>query len=253
MRLLLVNPNATAAITDAMAGEARLACSPDTEVVAVTAAFGTLYIENRVEVAIASHALVETLAEHAGGCDAVVVSAFGDPGLAAAKELLDVPVVGIAEAAMHVACMVAGRYSIVCMTPRLRTWYEEVAREHDMDARLASVRSVAAPPADVTRARDQLAGAVGEQALRAVESDGAEAIVVGGGPLAGVAGIIAPDLPVPVIDGVHAGVRVAEALAGLGLRAPSVGRYATPGPKQTRGLGAALTARLEGASVETKK
>jgi Asp/Glu/hydantoin racemase len=91
-RILIVNPNVTEAITATMVEEARRTAAPDTEMVPATARFGTLYIENRVESAIAGHAVLETLAEHAPGCDAAIVAAFGDPGVFAAKEMLaDIP------------------------------------------------------------------------------------------------------------------------------------------------------------------
>ncbi len=64
MKILLINPNITDSITEVMAGEARRSASPGTEIVAVTANFGTLYIENRIEAAIASHAVLESLAEY---------------------------------------------------------------------------------------------------------------------------------------------------------------------------------------------
>jgi Asp/Glu/Hydantoin racemase len=81
MRLLMVNPNVTQAITDIMAAEARRSASPGTEITAVTARFGTLYVENRGEAAVAGHALLDTLAEHGSEGDAVIVATFGDPGV----------------------------------------------------------------------------------------------------------------------------------------------------------------------------
>jgi allantoin racemase len=89
MKILLVNPNITIAVTDLMAVEARRVAAPATQIVAATAAFGTLYIENRAEAAIAGHAVLDALAEHSGDCDAAIVAAFGDPGLAGAKEFMD--------------------------------------------------------------------------------------------------------------------------------------------------------------------
>jgi Asp/Glu/hydantoin racemase len=99
MRILFVDPNITEALTTIMVEEARSSAAPATTVVPVTGRFGTLYIENRVESAIASHAVLDAIAEHVRGCDAVVISAFGDPGVTAAKELMDIPVLGVSEAA----------------------------------------------------------------------------------------------------------------------------------------------------------
>ena len=82
-----INPNTTEAMTRSMAEEARRFASPATEIVAVTAAFGPQYVANRIEVAIAGHAVVDAMARYADGCDAAIVSAFGDPGLAAARDM----------------------------------------------------------------------------------------------------------------------------------------------------------------------
>ncbi len=244
MKLLLVNPNITDRITEIMLEEARRSAGTGTVLQAVSAPFGTQYVENRAEAAIASHAVLEAIAEHGAGADAVIVAAFGDPGVEAARELFDVPVVGISEAAFHMAWLLGRRYSVVCLTPRLRTWYLECAREVGLDGRLASVRALPRLAADITQAREATREALLDQCRRAVEEDQAEVLIVGGGPLAGVAREIAHLLPVPVIDGVSCAVRMAEALVGLAPAVPAAGSFARPPAKPARGLGQALQARI---------
>jgi allantoin racemase len=246
MRLLLINPNITEAITEAMAAEARRFASPTTEIIAVTAAFGTQYVENRVEAAIASHAVLDALAKHAAGCDAALISAFGDPGLAAAREFVDIPVVGIEEAAILTAWMLGRRYSIVCLTPRLRTWYIECAQEHGLAGRLASVRALNVPIADITRAKEQLRDQLRQECMRAIEQDDAEVIIFGGGPIAGLARETADAIPVPCLDGVSCGVRMAESLVALHPRAASRGSFARPPGKPAKGLAPELIRRITG-------
>jgi Asp/Glu/hydantoin racemase len=245
MKILLVNPNISDAITDIMAVEARRSASRETEILTATARFGALYVENRVEAAIASHAVLEALAERRRDADAAIIAAFGDPGLAAAKELVDIPVVGVSEAAFLTAWSLGRRYSIVCLTRRLRTWYIECAVEHGLAGRLASVRAIDVPFADITRAKDDVAEALVALALRAVDEDDAEVVIVGGGPIAGLARDIAPRIPVPTLDGVSCAVRLAESLVALGPNAPERGSFARPSPKPTRGLAPALAAIIE--------
>lgn len=103
MKILLANPNIIEAVTDVMASEAQRSASSDVEITAATAQFGAQFIETRVEAAIAFHALLDIFAAEADGHHAAIVSAFGDPGLAAAQEILDIPVVGLSEAAFHTA------------------------------------------------------------------------------------------------------------------------------------------------------
>jgi Asp/Glu/hydantoin racemase len=215
MKLLIINPNITEPMTASMAAEARRFASPGTQITAVTAAFGTQYVENRVEAAIASHAVLDALAKHAPGHDAAIVSAFGDPGLAAAREFADIPIVGIEESAILAAWMLGRRYSIICLTPRLRTWYIECAHEHGLAGRLASVRALEAPIADITQAKEQFRDRLIEHCMQAIEQDDAEVIIFGGGPIAGLAREAADAIPVPTLDGVSCAVRMAEALVGL--------------------------------------
>ena len=246
MKLLLINPNITVAITETMAAEARRSASPGTDIFAVTAAFGTQYVENRAEAAIASHAVLDALAKHEAGCDAAIVCAFGDPGLAAAREFADIPVVGIEESAILAAWMLGRRYSIVCLTPRLRTWYIECAQEHGLAGRLASVRALDAAIADITQAGQQFRDRLIELCLHAIEHDEAEVIIFGGGPIAGLARAVRDDVPVPTLDGVSCAVRMAEALVGLRPRAASRGSFARPAAKPAQGLAPELLRRITG-------
>lgn len=246
MRLLLINPNITAAMTESMATEARRFSSAGTEIVAVTAAFGTQYIANRAEATIAGHAVLDAMATHATGCDAAIVSAFGDPGLAAARELYDIPVVGIAESAMLMAWTLGRRYSIVCLTPRLRRWYIECARDHGLHGRLASVRALNEPIPDITQAKDRFRDRLIQECLLAIEQDEAEVIIFGGGPIAGLAREVADQIPVPTLDGVSSAVRLAEALVGLHPQKATRGSFARPDAKPAQGLGHALLRRITG-------
>ncbi|HXT78879.1 MAG TPA: aspartate/glutamate racemase family protein [Acetobacteraceae bacterium] len=246
MKLLLINPNVTDAITQQMAAEARRAASAGTEILAVTAAFGTQYIANRAEAAIAGHAVLDALAAHAAGCGAAIVSAFGDPGLAAAREFTDIPVLGIAESAMLTAWMLGRRYAIVCLTPRLRRWYIECAQEHGLDGRLVAVRALDTPVPDITQAKDRFRDRLLAECRHAIEEDEAEVIIFGGGPIAGLAREVAAEIPVPTLDGVSCAVRLAEALVGLNPRPPTRGSFARPEPKPAKGLSPALLRRITG-------
>lgn len=246
MRLLFINPNVTEAITSIMADEAKKAASPVTEIVPATARFGTQYVANRVEAAIAGHAVLDVIAEQASGCDAVVISAFGDPGLNAAREMIDIPVVGVSEAAFLTAHTLGRRYSMVCLTKRLRTWYVECAEEHGLAGRMASARALDVPIPDITRARETFKEHLIELALKAVAEDDAEVIIMAGGPAAGIAREIEDKIPVPVLDGINCAVRLAEMLVAMRSRPPSQGSFATPPHKPSKGLSASLKKLISG-------
>ena len=245
-RLLLLNPNITVAVTTLMLKEAQRVASPGTELVPVTVRFGAQYIEGRVEAAIAGHAVLDALAEHAPGCDGAIVAAFGDPGLHAAKEMLDIPVIGISEAAFLTAHLLGNRHAIVCLTKRHATWYRECAMEHGLDRRLVAVHPLKVPVQDITQAKEKARDELLKLCHRAVVDDDAEVIIVGGGPLAGLARDLASEIPVPIVDGVSAAVRLAEALVGLHPRAPTMGSFSQPPPKPTQGLSPPLAGWVEG-------
>ncbi|MDH3665515.1 MAG: aspartate/glutamate racemase family protein [Paracoccaceae bacterium] len=245
MKLLLVNPNVTGAIAEVMAAEARRSASPGTEIEVALAGFGTLYIENRVEAAIAAHAVLDVLAEKGAGCHAAIVAAFGDPGVFAAKELMEIPVVGVSEAAFLFAYTQGKRYSIVCLTERLRAWYMECAEEHGLSGRMASARAIPVAVPDITTAKADLVAELTEQCRLAVEQDGAEVVILGGGPTAGLAREIADRVPVPLIDPVACAVKLAESLVNLELRPPEKGSFARPSPKPARGLSPALAKLID--------
>lgn len=244
-QILMINPNVTEAITDVMAVEARRVAGPATTIHAVTAEFGTLYIENRVEAAIAGHAVVDSLAKNGAGMDAAIVSAFGDPGLGAAKELMDIPVIGISEAAFLTARLLGRRYAIVCLTERLGVWYRECAEHHGLADQLASVRPLKVGPQDITRAKEEVAEKLLAEVELAVAEDGAEVVIMGGGPIAGLAKDLADHIPVPVLDGVTCAIRLAEAMIDLAPRPPIKGSFARPPAKPSKGLSEALAAMIE--------
>ena len=108
MRLLVINPNISESVSELIGNEARRAASPGTEITMLTAPFGVAYIETRFEALIGAYAAATLVAEHARGHDAVIIAAFGDPGVPGIREVLDVPVVGMTEAALARAAA-AGR------------------------------------------------------------------------------------------------------------------------------------------------
>ena len=105
MRLLLLNPNTTVALTDLMLAAARPVAAADTVIVPATAPRGVPYIATRAEAQLAGGVALEMLADRQGQFDAAIMAAFGDPGLGGARELFPQPIIGVAEGGMLLACM----------------------------------------------------------------------------------------------------------------------------------------------------
>ncbi|HMN70485.1 MAG TPA: aspartate/glutamate racemase family protein [Rhodoblastus sp.] len=245
MNILLLNPNTRADVTDLMLHVARGAAAVGTQIAGRTAPRGVPYISTRAEAQIAGAIALETLAEAHRGVDAAIIAAFGDPALFAARELFDMPVVGMAEAAMLAACMAGRRFSIVTFAPPLAPWYEECVRMHGLWGRCAGVRTLDGGFREIGDVQHEKEQVLVDLALRAIETDQADALIFAGAPLSGLAGRVESRIPVPVIDQVVAAVKMAEAMVALRLRKASAGAFRRPAAKPTTGLADALAARLE--------
>ena len=245
-RILLLNPNTYVEVTELMAKVARSAAAPGAEILAVTATRGVPYIATRAEAAIGGAIVLEMLAELEGQFDAAIVAAFGDPGLGGARELMQTPVVGLAEASMLTACMLGARFSIVSFSPTLGPWFRECVEAHGLTSRLASIRLLDSPFAAIGDVQNEKEDLLVDLARRAVEEDGADVIVLAGAPLAGLAERVKARIDVAVVEGVAAAVKQAELLVGLGLRKATAGGYRRPAPKPSVGLSPALSRLIAG-------
>lgn len=244
MRLLLLNPNTSEAVTERMLAVARTHAAPGTEVVGVTAPRGVPYIATRAEAILGGAIAIELLADLHQTFDAAIIAAFGDPGLGGARELLDGPVIGLAEAAMLTACMLGRRFSIVSFSPTLGPWYRECVEANGLGGRLAGLRFVDDPFASVIGVQEEKEDLLVDLATRTVTEDEADVVIFAGAPLAGLAERVKARIPVPVIDGVAAAVRQAELLASLNTRKATAGTFRRPDPKPSIGLPPSLTRLL---------
>jgi Asp/Glu/hydantoin racemase len=187
MRLLLINPNISTSVSELIRAEAQRSAPEGMEIEVLTAAFGVAYIETRFEALIGAYAAAQIAAEHHARFDAVVVAAFGDPGLAGLREVLPVPVTGLTEAALASVQLLGRRFSIIAISRRIQAWYREVVDANGFAGRLASIRSLEQPLQRIGAVQEDHGPALKALAERAVREDGAEVIVLAGAPLAGLA------------------------------------------------------------------
>ena len=245
MKILLLNHNTSESITQRLMSAALPVLAPDVELVPLTAPRGVPYIATRAEAQIGGAIALEMLADHHAGVDAAIIAAFGDPGLLGARELFDLPVIGLAEAAMLSACMVGRRFALITFATALGPWYEECVRMHGLWERCAAIRMLDAPFADIASVQEEKEQLLLELAKRAVEEDQADVLILAGAPLSGLARKIADHIPVPVIDQVEAAVLQAQSMVRLNLRKATAGTFRRPSPKPTKDLPHSLAARIE--------
>jgi allantoin racemase len=155
------------------------------------------------------------------GCDAVICDCFGDPGVHAARELVNIPVIGAGESSMLLAAALGQRFSVVTVLRSVFTMIENLARRAGVGGKLASIRSVDIPVLEL-HDKERMSTALFEHMLQAVEEDDAHVLILGCTGMMGVAAdlrarLIANGLDVPVIDPVGAAVKYAETMIALGV------------------------------------
>lgn len=239
MKLLLINGNTSQFVTDACAREARLSAAADTEIAAVTATFGARVIGSRAENAIAQHAMLDLAARHQPGCDAVVVAVSLDTGLAALREVMPVPVVGMTEAALLTACMLGARIGVVTIGRRTPPIYREVVDSYGLASRVAAIEALDVTTAQFARPQE-MADALCAAAESMVKNAGADCVVLAGAALAGMQRMLQPRIDVPLLDGIACAVRQAELLVRMAVQKASAGSFARVGGRESTGLSDAL-------------
>ena len=226
MRILVVNVNTTAAMTEAIAASAKSVAGPETEILPLTPDIGADSVEGNFESYLAAVAVMDVVTRYPDPYDAVVQAGFGEHGREGLQELLDVPVVDITEAAAHVACLLGHKYSVVTTLDRAVPLIEDRLKLAGLDARCASVRSSGLSVLELEQ--DEHA------AVEAIAAE-AEVICLGCGGMAGLDEAVRARTGVPVVDGVTAAVKLAESLVSLGLSTSKIRTYAPPRPKRVVG------------------
>jgi allantoin racemase len=241
MKIRVIVPVTTEEFVAATGPQYAAAARPDVEISVVGLDRGPASLESDYEDALAvPDVLAKVRAAEAEGTDAVIIDCMADPGLSPARELASIPVVGPAQAAMHLAAILAHRFSVVTVLERDVPLIDRLARLYGLEGKLASARPVNIPVLELDRDRERLVEALAEQSARAVTEDGAHAIVFGCTGMRGLAQQVEQALSnlqsrtVPVIDPGLAALKLAEGLVDMGL-SHSKRTYPPPPPKEIVG------------------
>lgn len=235
MRILVVNVNTTASMTESIAEQARSVAAPGTEIVALTPRFGAESCEGNFESYLAAVAVMDAVQSYPEPFDAVIQAGYGEHGREGLQELLDVPVVDITEAAASTAMFLGHKYSVVTTLDRAVPLIEDRLKLAGLTDRCASVRASGMAVLELEEQPERAVEAIVREAELAVTVDKAEVIVLGCGGMAGLNEQVRERTGVPVVDGVAAAVTIAESLVRLGLSTSKVRTYAPPRPKAFTG------------------
>ncbi|HPH14708.1 MAG TPA: aspartate/glutamate racemase family protein [Burkholderiaceae bacterium] len=224
-RLLLINPNTSEEVSELLQSHARRIVGSEASVDTFTARFGAPYISCEASYAVAGHAVLDTwaraLASSADQFDAVLIGCFGDPGLMALRQSSLVPVRGLAEASFAEAAKL-GRFVVVTGGERWKPILERLAHSLGLEENLGGIHTVEQSGAQLAQNPAAAQVLLAQACIQAAEECDAKAIILGGAGLAGIAALIQPSVPVPIIDSVEAGVRAT--LDTLSIRGVRVGK-----------------------------
>jgi allantoin racemase len=236
MRILVVNPNTTAAMTEKIGRAASAAAAPGTEIVAVNPSDGPTSIEGYYDEALSVPGLLAEIAQgDAAGVSAHVIACFDDTGLEAARSIAAAPVIGIGEAAFHLASMLGRRFSVVTTLSRSIAAIENNLLKYGLASRCGKVRACELPVLSLDDPASNAAVQIGAEIELAKREERADVIVLGCAGMADLAAHLSEKHELPVIDGVASAVKLAEAFGALGLKTSKIGAYARPRPKSYLG------------------
>ncbi len=215
-RIILFNPNTSSAVTADMVALACISHACWATIEGRTASVGPSIILSEADLRqaeISVHDFGRDMAGTGWPTDAIVIAAFGDPGVASLRQVSPVPVIGIGEAALEEAAAYGGRFSIVTTTPDLESSIRKKAEQSGL-TNLASLRLTAGSPIEVMSDPDRLDEALGSLISSVIDEDHPAAVVVAGGPLAASAHRLAPKFTIPVVDPVSAAFRRLQQILG---------------------------------------
>ena len=237
MKILLVNPNTTSSMTDKVGETAKTVAASGTEIIAVNPEYGPVSIEGYYDEVFSIPGLLEEVRKgEASGCDGTVIACFDDTGLDAARCIASGPVVGICEAAMQIASLLANSFSVVTTLRRSIPALEELKVKYGMSMKCNRIRAIDVPVLELENPDSEASKIIRGEIQEALDEDRSEAIVLGCAGMADLTSELSKEFGVPVIDGVSAAVKIVESLVAIGLQTSKVNGYAFPRSKQYFGL-----------------
>jgi allantoin racemase len=230
MRILVINPNTTESMTRKIGTAASAVASKGTEIITINPEFGPPSIEGYYDEVFSVPGLIAEMIK-APDMDAYVVACFDDSGLEAARCIADAPVIGIGEAAFHMASLIAGKFSVVTTLTRSVPAVEQNLVKYGLATRCGKVRASDVPVLDLELPGSDACNRISAEIAAAIREDSAEAIVLGCAGMADLAMTLSRQHGVPVLDGVACAVKLCEGLVAIGLRTSKSGSYARPREK----------------------
>lgn len=232
MKILVINPNSTASMTQKIEACATESVSNSCLVHTVSPSVATpASIEGNYDAAMSMVGVLgEVQKGEKEGYDGYVIACFDDVGVDACREIAAGPVLGICEAGLHAASVIASRFSIITTLPRAISHIEELVFKYGFERKCGKVRAVDLPVLDLEHnqnARYELRDAI----KQAATEDNCEAVILGCAGMTDLAAWLQAETHIPTIDGLKAAMSMIEALVRAGFKTSKVCTYAKPREK----------------------
>ncbi len=230
MQIVVLNPNSSEKVTEVIMAAARRAAPPGTTLIGVTPRGGTRNVDSAfgdyMSGRLAIQSALEAVERHHP--DGLVLAGFGNVGIFALKEALDIPVVSIAEASMALASLLGHRFTTLTMLKQFIPYQQDLVRLYGFEAKCASVRAININVEECAVNRDKTLRELSDEIVRVVREDQSEVVILACAGLCGYERELSKLAGVPVLDPVAVGVRTAEAIIGLGVAQSKVRKFAHP-------------------------
>lgn len=235
-KLLIVNPNTSQLMTQAIKETAQKVVNSETQVDVIMALRGPEALESFYDYSLATYGVITTLKQlNINDYDGLLLACFGDPGLYALKEILSIPVVGIAEASMAFSLLLGSSFAIIAASEKAVPMMKDMVRQYGVSDRCSGVFPLGLPVLDLEKDEEHTTDILIEVGKKAV-NNGADVLLLGCAGLTGFSDKIEDALGVTVIDPITAGIKALEAIVNAGMKISRCGLYAAPAPKKIIGM-----------------
>lgn len=243
MKILLINPNTSNSFTTRIEKIAKQYAHSGTEIITRTASSGPASIESVFDEVLSSQGTLEVALKELGNVDGIVIACYSDhPVIAALREVADIPVLGIAEASMFMACLLGKKFSVITTNVEWEPLLWDAVHHYGLSERCASIRSTGLPVLALEIADShQIITKIKEAAKNAIETDGAEVICLGCAGMSGMDKQLEEELKVPVLDGVVCALKLLEGMVEYGIGTSKHCSYRQPNAKELINLSAVFS------------
>jgi len=233
LKLLVINPNTSEAMTKDIRETVERVKHPETSIAVVSPDFGPEGLESFYDYTLSAFGLCRLLQKEKEQYDGVLIACYGDPGLYAAKEICSCPVLGIAETSISLSLLMGSSFAVLAASEKAVPMMENMVAQYGVKERCAGIISLNMGVLDAEAHRDETIKRLIEKGREAIEK-GAEVLILGCAGMTGFADPVQTELGIPVLDPVEIAFRTLEMICEGGFSISKKGLYKTPDKKNIK-------------------